>query len=456
MIKKILVLSAMLGMMITTGCTSQNAKDESGDQVVTEGGELENVGGDAAAPADGLDASATGSADGELSADPALDAGADAGAQANTSDQLTEDALGEVPAAPNEVIADAPAATDPGATPPADNLSPTDTLSGTPPPALDTPPPLETSSGLTESVPPVASTEDKPKPSLKKIAPEPWKVGKTLFNTVYFARPGDSLSKISQKIYGDESRVKELKKGNPTLANDVKPGSKVYYNSPNRPDDSTKVITFFEDNGIPPKTYIAKKGDNIRSVSKELLGYKNAWQEVWASNAVESKAELDEGTELKYWSEEPMAAVAKTEAPSTEIPPAPPADGAMNNAAGDPNMVPPAPPIEPPPPPDMAQQPPPPPDMAMQPPPPPPEAVAPPPPPPPDVAMAPPPPPPPAAQPQNDALAGSPLEGMDQDTMMIIGLVGVGLILMVSMFIRNKKRRQREFEQAMNETQVGT
>lgn len=451
MIKKFLVLSAVMGLILTTGCTSQNSKDESGDQVVTEGGELEATGDAAASSGGELDASAG-------TTDPALDAGA----QANTSDQLTEDALGDAAAAPNEIVTEnkteEPAAppTDPAAMAPADAGTPTDTLSSAPPPALDTPPPLETSSGLTESVPPVATTDEKPKPSLKKVASAPWQVGKVWFNTVYFARPGDSLSKISQKIYGDESRVKELKKGNPTVSENVKPGTKVYYNSPNRPDDSSTVKTFFEDNGIAPKTYIAKKGDNIRTVSKDLLGYKNAWQEVWASNAVESKGELDEGTELKYWSDEPVAAVAKTQ--STEAPP-PSGDMGMNNPPpADPSMAPP--PIEPPPPPpDMAQAPipPPPPDMAAPPPPPPAEAMAPPPPPPP-AEMAPPPPPPPMAPPPkaHDALAGSPLEGMDQDTMMIIGLVGVGLILMVSMFIRNKKRRQREFEQAMNETQVGT
>jgi len=452
MIKKFLVLSAVLGLIVTSGCTSQNAKDESGEQIAAEGGELENVSGDAAAPADGLDST--------VAADSTTDAlAADPAAPTNTSDVLTEESLGD-PAAPNEVVAEnkeQPPA-DPSA-PPADSLTPTDTLSSTPPPALDTPPPLETSSGLTESTPPVAATEGKPKSSLKKVTTEPWQVGKVWFNTVYFARPGDSLSKISQKIYGNESRVKELKKGNPSLSNNVSPGTKVYYNSPNRSDDSTKVITYFEDNGIPAKTYIAKKGDNIRTVSKDLLGYKNAWQEIWASNAVESKAELDEGTELKYWSDEPSATA--TTAAATTAPT--PSDAGMNAPPPDPGMAPP-PPIEPPPaPPDMAMNaPPPPPDMGQQAPPPPPpaEMVPPPPPPPPDVAMAPPPPPPPPMAPpppaHNDVLAGSPLEGMDQDTMMIIGLVGVGMILMVSMFIRNKKRRQREFEQAMNETQVGT
>ncbi len=409
MIKKLLVLSTILCLIASAGCTSKNAKDE-GEQAVSEGGELENVGDANAASPDGLEGSVE-------EAKPADDASLTD--QANTSDTLTEDVLDA--AGTNEIAAEntEPAATDPNAALPADNAAPSDTLAGNPTPSLDNPPPVETSSGLTEAIPPA---EEKPKTSvpLQKMATAPWQVGSTWYNTVYFARPGDSLSKISNKIYGDGKHVKELKKGNPTYSSrEVQPGDKVYYNSPKRSEDSSKLITYFEDNGIAPKTYVAKTGDNIRKVSKELLGYKNAWKEVWSYNLVESKAEIEEGTEIKYWPDEATVAAATT-APAEMNTPPPPPEAAM--------APPPPPPIEPPPPP-------------------------------PEAAMAPPPPPPPpeaAAPHSSDMLAGSPLEGMDQDTMMIIGLVGVGLILMVSMFIRNKKRRQREFEQAMNETQVGT
>ncbi len=439
MTKKLLVLLTTLGLIFSIGCTSKDTSEES-DVATADEGQLESV--DGAPSTDGTTASGDGLENGltEESTNTATN---------STEPSLSEEPLSD-PAAPNESTTQQ--ATEEPAL--ADSTTPSDTLAANPNTSIDSPPPIETSSGLTESIPPV---EDKPKVSvpLQKMATAPWQVGKTWFNTVYFARPGDSLSAISTKIYGDESRIKELKKGNPTYASrDVKAGDKIYYNSPKRPDDSTKIITYFEDNAIPPKTYIAKSGDNIRSVSKELLGYPNAWKEIWSTNSVESKAEIDEGTELKYWSDDTAVAAAKTSPPEMTTPPPPPSEPPPPDAA----MAPPPPPLEPPPMPDTAMAPPPPP---LEPPPMPDTAMAPPPPPPPPQEMAPPPPPvdqQQAANPtkQDDMFAGTPLEGMDQDTMMVIGLVGIGLILMVSMIIRNKKRQQREFEQAMNETQVGT
>ncbi len=440
MTKKLLILLTTLGLIFSIGCTSKDTSEES-DVATADEGQLESV--DGAAPStDGTTASGDGLENGltEESTNTA----------ANTTEpSLSEEPLAD-PAAPNESTT-AQATEEPAL----DSTTPSDTLAANPNTSVDNPPPIETSSGLTESIPPV---EDKPKVSvpLQKMATAPWQVGKTWFNTVYFARPNDSLSAISTKIYGDESRVKELKKGNPTYSSrDVKPGDKIYYNSPKRPDDSTKIITYFEDNAIPPKTYIAKSGDNIRSVSKELLGYPNAWKEIWSTNSVESKASIDEGTELKYWSDDTAVAAAKTSPPEMTSPPPPEPPPAPDTA-----MAPPPPPLEAPPMPDTAMAPPPPPPPLEAPPPMPDTAMAPPPPPPPPQEMAPP--PPPADQQANnpakhdDMFAGTPLEGMDQDTMMVIGLVGIGLILMVSMIIRNKKRQQREFEQAMNETQVGT
>ena len=437
MIKKFLVLLAVTSVFATTSCTSKNASKDG--EVVAEG--------------DAGNGEALESVDGELAADGSEKPADETAASTNTSDQLTEDSLGE-PAATNETAKTepAPAEIPPQAATETPPPAPAETLDQAPTNVTDAPPPAESTAGMTEA------TEEKPKKNvpLQKIATAPWQVGTVWFNTVYFARPDDTLKSVAKKIYGNTDRVKEMKKGNPTYqSRDLRPGDKVYYNSPHRAEDSSKLITYFEDNGIAPKTYVAKKGDNIRTVSKDLLGYKDAWKEVWASNLVESKGELDEGTELKYWSEAESTQIAANTAPMQEPPPP--------SAAMD-APPPPPPPTEmaPPPPPDMAQTPPPadlpppppPMDTAMAPPPPPPMDA---PPPPPPTEMAPPPPPPPMAENENiDSAAAGTTGEMDQDMVLGLALGGVALILIVYMFIRNKKRKQQEFEQAMSETQVGT
>jgi LPXTG-motif cell wall-anchored protein len=453
MMKKIVFLIACLGLALNmTGCTSHDSKSDTELSSEIDSADLEKL------------------------------EGTDANQAQNTmaSDQLPEDALGETnttattttentvgdnkattentavannnpPApAPAELPQD-PFAADANAAPPATTTpdSSTTIVDNTPAPSATT------DLGSTGAA---ATTGDAKKASLQKVAATPWQVGKTWYNTVYFARPGDSLASISQMIYGAD-KTKELKKGNPALkSRKVQPGDKVYYNSPHRTDDSSRMITYYEDNGVAPETYIAKKGDNIRKISKNLLGYGNAWKEVWASNAVESKGSLDEGTELHYWKGAAVAAApAPTEAPHQDI------------AAAQP---PPANPTElpPPPAPDMAQQQPPPPPQPTQaqaeiPPPPPPmpeQAAPPPPPPPPEANMNPPPPPPPPMEAPKPPMAKHPVEpeagglgGLDQDTTLALAVVGLAAAGLAVLILVRRKRKQKEIEQHMQDTHVG-
>jgi LysM repeat protein len=164
-------------------------------------------------------------------------------------------------------------------------------------------------------------SEDAPKSiPVKKIADAPYKKNGVLLNTVYLARAGDDLGSISQKIGVSKDQILQ---GNPNLSRSVKVGDKVYYNSPKRPDDSQKMLTYYEDSGVPAQSFVAKSGDNIRAISKNLLGDSNSWKEVWATNlAVDSKGELAEGTELRYWPEGSVAAAAPAPA-EPEVAPAP-------------------------------------------------------------------------------------------------------------------------------------
>ncbi|MFW1461759.1 hypothetical protein ACEWA6_24475, partial [Vibrio parahaemolyticus] len=66
--------------------------------------------------------------------------------------------------------------------------------------------------------------------------------------------------------------------------------------------DEQTVKTFYEDAGVQPETYVAKSGDNLKTVGTQLLGDKRSWMELWATNAnLESKGELAEGTQITYW-----------------------------------------------------------------------------------------------------------------------------------------------------------
>lgn len=289
-----------------------------------------------------------------------------------------------------------------------------------PAPVVENAAPVTTDTGITET--PIATTDsipsstenvtesapivEKPKATispLQKVASAPYMVGKTWVNAVYLARPGDTLKSISKMIYGDDSRVAELKKINTRYkSRSVKPGDKIYYNSPVRPEDSTKIANFYEDSGVPSESYVAQKGDNIRKVSKKLLGYNNAWMEIWSTNPVDSKGKLAEGEVLRYWKGSAPAEAHTTSTlaqnnppthsdaaanlpppppmpdhsvppPVADLPPPPPMpDHAAAGVAGGPGANGLPPPSPPPPMPDMnsAGAPPPPPPVELPPPPP--------------------------------------------------------------------------------------
>ena len=431
MLKKFVLFFASLGLVVQlNGCTSQDSKDNEGEEMAVE--------------ASSTDSAEVESVEGGENLDITAD---DSASSLSSGDALPEDALGEAPQSPSEdpmatmespsasgdgIVADIPAEL------PADTLGetslPSENVVDSAPPVLEEPAPMSEASSSTASISSEGDEpkkEPKPVASYRKVETTPWKEGGKLLNTVYVARDGDNWGSVSQMIYGSE-KASELKKMNPAIkGRKMKPGDKVYFNSPHRPEDDSKVLTYYEDNGMAPEVYIAKSGDNLKQVAKELFGKESSWKELYATNDFESKAGLDEGTQIRYWRSAPKP--ADVAAPT---PPEPAHDMAMNEmppapAAGE--MAPPPPP--------------PPPDMAMN-------EMAPPPPPPPMEAVAPPPPPPPPAIQEKTAnmeASGNPLED-DQTQMLAAGaIVFVGLAL----FIMLRRRRRRELEQAIQDTQVG-
>lgn len=380
---------------------------------------------------------------------PAVDAGVDTGAP----DALADSTAPSEPSFQPDALAETPAPAPEVAPAPAPDTSVAASESTT---AVDPGTSVAASSGS-------FSTPSAPPAELQKVPTEPYRAGGQLLNAVYIARPGDSYKKIAKMIYGDEAKQKDLKKAN--SGRSVKPGAKIFYNSPQRPTDEVALKNYYEDVGMQPEIYVAQEGDNIRKVSKKLLGYDNAWKEIWTTNqGVESKSSLMAGTELRYW----KGATAADSAPVT--PPPVMANNDMAGANAPPADLPPPPsmPEQLPPAPDMAQMPPPPandfpppPDMnnnaaasgsmAMNdlPPPPPPEMA---PPPPPPVEQVPPPPPVAKAPKPQMAEEG----GMSNDDMMM-ALAGVGIVAagIAAIMVIRKRRQQKEMQAAFGDTQIG-
>jgi hypothetical protein len=457
MFKKFVILLASLGLIVQlSGCTSKDSKDDGqemaidGTEPVAESADVEKV-------------------EGEQN----LDIAADDSANALSADALPEEALGEAPpaAASKDATADPMAQSAPppdvAITDPTTDALPPDTLGDSnavaeAAPSVSTPP-VEESVMKESSAQSVAAADEKPKadpkplPSYRKVDQTPTKEGGKLLNTVYVARSGDTWSSVNKAIYGN-GKAAGLKKMNPAIkSRALKVGDKVYYNSPHRPDDDSKVLTFYEDSGLAPEVYIAKSGDNIKDVAKQLLGSKENWKELYATNEFESKGALDEGTQIKYWKSAPPApkelatnSAATTAASETPAAPTTP-DPATDPAAM--AQVPPAPsageaaPAVPPPP--AGEQ-----HVAGQ-------DV--PPPPPPDVAeMAPPPPPPPPPPPHADAPpakagseeAAAPANPMEDDQMTTLA-AGAVLAVGLALFMIMRRRRKKELEQAIQDTHVG-
>lgn len=281
---------------------------------------------------------------------------------------------------------------------------------------------------------------------VKKIADTAFMRNGANLNRVYIGRAGDTFPSVSEKIYGTPDRARDLRAWNPALKGQIKVGDKVYYQSPRDPNDQT-MLTFYEENGIQPNIYVSKEGDNIRAVSRNLLGHKDSWKEVWATNPnIDSKGEIPGGLEIRYWSDEVVAqapVMLPQEPPMEQLAAAP--EPQMPSM---PEMPEPMPPQEP----DMMAS-------AEPPPPPPPPPAG------PDIGavgevaqapeIAPPPPPPPPPEPRpvakkpqldDDASAGDP------DTMMAMGVGGILILAAAVLFVVLRRNRAKRVD--LGQTQV--
>ncbi len=136
----------------------------------------------------------------------------------------------------------------------------------------------------------------------KKVKTEPYQKAGFLINAVYIVRSGEDIKAVSQKLFGSD-QVGQLYAINPHLkTRKVKVGDKIYYSSPNRPEDSSQLLFYFEDRGLQPTLHQVQAGENIRTVAKKLLGHSNSWKEIWATNPdLQSKGVLEDNLAIRYW-----------------------------------------------------------------------------------------------------------------------------------------------------------
>lgn len=300
---------------------------------------------------------------------------------------------------------------------------------------------------------------------VKKIKTYPFNRGGILANAVYIARQGDDLSSISQTIYGTD-RTSDLLTVNPNLHRGVDVGDKVYYNSPNRPQDSNSLLFYYEDIGANPQEHITSGNENIRDLAETLFGERESWKELWATNMdVESKWSLPDGLALRHWASASTASALPpppppvADSPPIEEGPPPPSqdanefpDMAMDTTQGDIPMPPP--PFEEGPPGGEALPPPGEPgppggDMPFD-----------------DTADGgiPPPPPPPSAPDLGSAqdFGGSPMSGqsdtgllgLGEDESLIFLLVGVVIVMFVLIIAIRKKSKRRKMRVDLGDTQI--
>ncbi|MBC7742657.1 MAG: LysM peptidoglycan-binding domain-containing protein [Bdellovibrionaceae bacterium] len=500
MTKNLLFIIATAGLILNAGgCTSKSSQDET--QVI-ENADVDKIESEELA-APPQDPAATGDSSLQAALGETTDAPVDAtmNADTTTTQTTTETVTTDVAAAPtldetslNNEVPD-PALADTSA-PAKDSFDSTSTTTTeTVVTNTEEPTSVDSAASLTET-PVIASSETSTTTTtqeasssssssyvsssklsgsngLKKIATTaPYQTKSGWVNTVYVARPGEKLKDISQTVFGSD-KSKELKKiseNSYLKSRSAKAGDKIYYVSPNRPDDSSKTLFYYEDMGMVPETYVAKKGDNLKKVAKEILGYDRAWVEMWTANPIESKTKLAEGDTIKYWRSASSINTASNNnngaAKLVDANPAAAGTVAANTPPPQDMNALPAAPAEPPaqmaeaPPQDLNSLPPPPTGSEL--PPPPTEANAlPPPPPPPDLAPPPPPPPIDAAMAQaphkknadEEVASGGLLQ--DSDTMMSLGAIGILFAALAFVLIRRKKKKAAEMA-AMHDANVGT
>jgi nucleoid-associated protein YgaU len=124
----------------------------------------------------------------------------------------------------------------------------------------------------------------------------------------YVVEHGDTLGKIATKVYGDQTKWREIASltslSNP---NRVYPGDVVYY----KLDDSSVNFAQVYDS-IPRASEIVREGDTLASIAKRVYGSGNAWKHIWRQNdSITDPDKLTAGMTIYYLNKGAVQAAVK-------------------------------------------------------------------------------------------------------------------------------------------------
>lgn len=113
----------------------------------------------------------------------------------------------------------------------------------------------------------------------------------------YIVQPGDTLGKIAGKIYGDQTKWKQIADlSNVTNPNRIYPGDVVYYQL------TQEAVAFATSYESAPRAEIqAASGDTLFNISSKVLGSPMQWRSIWRENGhIDSPDQISAGTTVYY------------------------------------------------------------------------------------------------------------------------------------------------------------
>ncbi len=129
-----------------------------------------------------------------------------------------------------------------------------------------------------------------------KIPVEAVKSDTTLFNRYYFVRKSDTPHSVSQLLFGNSHRAKQIFQ-NAGGASGWKVGAVIYYQSTNEPSDQ-KMRSFYTERSVKSQTYQVKKGEQLSGIAAEMYGSEDSWTEIAAANRLQDPTNLEVGQTL--------------------------------------------------------------------------------------------------------------------------------------------------------------
>ena len=124
----------------------------------------------------------------------------------------------------------------------------------------------------------------------------------------YIVQRGDTLAKISTKVYGSKDKWKDISSlsglANPSR---IYPGDIVYYTL----DAQSQAFAQAYESVQRGSTQV-QQGDTLATIAKRVLGSSNAWKAIWRQNdTINNPDKLDPGMTVYYIQSGALSAAVK-------------------------------------------------------------------------------------------------------------------------------------------------